>query len=108
MTTRNNPTASTTAEKDFVITRLLDAPRTLVFKAWTDPEHVKQWWGPHHFSCPICQIDLKVGSAYRFVMRGPDGTDYPMGGVYREIVVPERLVFTIKTNEHPPEWHEML
>jgi len=80
--------------REVVITRVFDAPRELVWKAWTDPKHLAQWWGPEGFTNPICEIDIRAGGAMRIVMRGPDGVDYPMGGVFREIVKPERLVFT--------------
>jgi len=81
-------------EQELVLTRVIDAPRELVFKAWTDPKHVAQWWGPRGFSNPVCELDLRPGGAIRIHMRGPDGTVYPMTGVYQEIVEPERLVFT--------------
>jgi uncharacterized protein YndB with AHSA1/START domain len=77
-----------------VITRTFSAPRELVFKAWTDPRDVAQWWGPHRFTNPVCELDARPGGAIRIHMRGPDGTVYPMTGVYEEIVEPERLVFT--------------
>jgi len=73
---------------------VFDAPRELVFKAWTEPEHLKQWWGPRGFTNPVCDVDLRLGGAWRIVMRGPDGAEYPCQGIYREIVPPERLVFT--------------
>jgi uncharacterized protein YndB with AHSA1/START domain len=66
----------------------------LVFKAWTDPDMVAAWWGPEHFTAPVCKIDLRIGGKYLFCMRGPDGKDYWGGGVYKEIVPPERLVYT--------------
>ena len=72
---------------------MFDAPRELVFKAWTDPKQVAQWWGPHGFSNPVCELGLRPGADIRIHMRGPDGTVYPMTGVYHEIVKPERLVF---------------
>jgi len=75
-------------------TRVFDAPRRLVFKAWTDPKRVAQWWGPTGFTNPRCELDVRPGGAIRIDMRGPDGTVYPMSGVYQEIVEPERLVFT--------------
>src|SRR6202046_2619911 len=81
-------------EREVVITRVFDAPRELVFKAWTDPKHMSAWFGPKVFTNPVCELDVRVGGAWHIVMRGPDGTDYPCGGVYREIVKPERLVFT--------------
>jgi uncharacterized protein YndB with AHSA1/START domain len=65
-----------------------------VFKAWTEPAHLARWWGPKGFTNPICEVDLRVGGAWRIVMRAPNGAEYPGGGVYREIVKPERLVFT--------------
>ncbi len=81
-------------EREIVITRVFDAPRELVFKAWTDAKHLAQWWGPKGFTNPVCESDARVGGAWRIVMRSPDGVEYPCGGVYREIVKPERLVFT--------------
>jgi len=75
-------------------TRVFDAPRRLVFKAWTDPKRVAQWWGPTGFTNPRCELDVRPGGAIRIDMRAPDGTVYPMSGVYQEIVEPERLVFT--------------
>jgi uncharacterized protein YndB with AHSA1/START domain len=81
-------------ERELVITRVFDAPRPLMFKLWTEPKHVAQWWGPKGFTNPVCQIDARTGGGLRIVMRAPDGVEYPMIGVFREIVVPERLVFT--------------
>jgi uncharacterized protein YndB with AHSA1/START domain len=82
------------AEREVTITRTFDAPRALVFKAWTDPQHLAQWWGPKGFTSPVCEFDAHVGGALRIHMRGPDGTVYPMKGVIRELVAPERLVFS--------------
>ena len=82
------------AKREVVITRIFDAPREFVFKAWTDPKHMARWWGPMGFTNPICELDARVGGAWRIVMRSPAGIEYPCGGVYREIVEPERLVFT--------------
>ncbi len=86
--------AAPPAKRELTITRIFDAPRSLVFKMWTDPKHVAQWWGPKGFSNPVCELDARPGGALRIVMRAPDGVDYPMTGVFREIVEPERLVFT--------------
>jgi uncharacterized protein YndB with AHSA1/START domain len=69
-------------------------PRALVFKAWTDPKHLAQWWGPQGFTNPVCEFDARAGGALRIHMSGPDGSVYPMKGVIQEIVAPERLVFT--------------
>jgi uncharacterized protein YndB with AHSA1/START domain len=85
-------TATDTCELTFV--RLLDSPRELVFSAWTDPHHLAQWWGPQGFTNPVCEVDMRPGGVIRIVMRAPDGVDYPMAGAFREIVWPERLVFT--------------
>jgi uncharacterized protein YndB with AHSA1/START domain len=77
------------------MTRVFDAPRDLVFKAYTTPELVKRWLGVHGgWSLEVCEIDLRVGGSYRFLWRGPNGAEMGMRGVYREIVVPERIVAT--------------
>jgi uncharacterized protein YndB with AHSA1/START domain len=81
-------------EREVVIERVFDAPQKLVFQAWTQPAHLARWWGPKGFTNPVCEVDLRVGGAWRIVMRAPNGAEYPGGGVYHEIVVPERLVFT--------------
>ncbi len=87
-------TASKPPADELVITRLFDAPRDLVWKAWTDPEHLKHWWGPKAFTAPVVKIDFRVGGKYLYCMRSPDGKDYWGTGIYREIVVPERIVAT--------------
>lgn len=84
---------SATTERALVMTRVFDAPRELVFRAWTDPEHLAQWWGPEGFTNPVCEFDARPGGAIRIHMRAPDGTVYPMTGVVREITPPKRLVF---------------
>ncbi len=81
-------------ERELVITRVFDAPRTLVFKMWIEPEHMVRWWGPRGFTLPSWKMDFRPGGAFRLVMRGPDDTDRRLRGVYREIVEPERLTFT--------------
>ena len=75
-------------------TRIFDAPRTLVWKAWTDPKMMAQWFGPRGFTSTVGELDVRVGGSLRIVMRGPDGNEYPMKGEFREVVPPERLVFT--------------
>ena len=77
-----------------VITRVFDAPRRLVFQAWTEPERVKRWWGPKDFTTPVCEIDLRPGGVFRTCMRSSEGQDFWSQGVYREIVEPERIVCT--------------
>jgi len=86
---------TTPSDCEIAMTRVFDAPRRFVFDAWTKPELVKQWLlGPPGWIMPVCEIDLRVGGRYRFVWRGPDGTEMGMGGVHREIVVPELIVNT--------------
>jgi len=85
-------------------TRLFDAPRDLVWRAWTDPAMLMQWWGPQGFTCPAAELDLRVGGAYRFVMKGGDGTEFPVKGVFREVVTGEKLVMTDVADEMPAEW----
>ena len=93
MTTRNRP-ATTSTERELVIERIFDAPRELVWKAWTEPEALVRWWGPKAFTTPICKTDLRVGGAFLYCMRSPEGKDYWGAGVYREIAPPERIVYT--------------
>lgn len=87
-----NATTKPLAERELTITRTFAAPRALVFAAWTDARHLAQWWGPHGFTNPVCEIDPRVGGKLRIDMRGPDGTTHHMEGAIREIVAPERLV----------------
>ena len=82
------------ATRDVNITRIIDAPRELVFRMWTDPAHMARWWGPQDFTNPVCELDVRVGGAIRIHMRAPDGAVHPMSGTFVEIVPPERLVFT--------------
>lgn len=89
-----NSDDSNASAQDIVITRIFDAPRELVWKAWTEPEHVKRWWGPKGYTSPACEIDLREGGKYLFCMRSPEGKDYWSTGVYREIVPLERIVCT--------------
>jgi len=76
------------------LTRVVEAPRQHVFKAWTDPGQVSQWWGPNGFTNPVCEINARPRGAIRIHMRAPDGVVYPMEGIYREVIEPERLVFS--------------
>ena len=100
-TTFSNP-----SDRELVITRVVDAPRRLVFEAYTKPEHLQQWLlGPEGWTMPVCEIDLRPGGAWRFVWRQPDGTEMEMHGVYREIVPPERLV---NTESWGADWPETL
>lgn len=80
--------------KLLIITRLFDAPRELVWKAWTEPGYVMRWWGPEGFTAPVVKIDLRIGGNYLFCMRSPEGRDYWSTGVYHEIVPSKRIVAT--------------
>ena len=91
---------TTSGDREIVITRTFNAPRSLVFEALTKPELVQQWMlGPPGWTMPVCEIDLKVGTTSRYVWRGPDGTEMGMSCVLREIVVPEKLVSTEKFDQ---------
>ena len=79
---------------ELLITRVFDAPRSLVFKVWTEPQHMVRWCAPHGFAITHSEGDLRPGGAWRSCMVSPDGLEFGVGGVYREIVPPERLVFT--------------
>jgi uncharacterized protein YndB with AHSA1/START domain len=82
------------SEQELVLTRVFDAPRKLVFKAWTDPKCVAVWWGPHQFTNAVCELDARPGGAIRIHMRAPTGIVYPMTGVFQEVIEPKRIVFT--------------
>jgi len=79
---------------EILITRIFDAPRELVWRAWTSPEHLMGWWGPKDYTSPACKMDFRVGGTYLFCMRSPEGQDFWSTGEYREIVPLERIVFT--------------
>jgi uncharacterized protein YndB with AHSA1/START domain len=91
--TTSDPTA-TVSDRDLIITRIFNAPREKVFKAWTDPELLKQWFAPLPYTTPIAELDVRPGGANLIVMRDPQGNDFPNRGVYLEVVENERLVFT--------------
>ena len=79
--------------RSIIATRVLDAPRDLVFAVWTDPKHLAQWWGPDGFTTTTRSFEMRKGGVWRFVMHGPDGRDYQNRITYEEIVPPERLVY---------------
>ncbi|MGE0387652.1 MAG: SRPBCC family protein [Gammaproteobacteria bacterium] len=83
-----------TTERELVLTRLIDAPREKVFRAWTEPELLKQWFTPRPWTTPVVEIDLRPGGSNYILMRGPDGEEFPNHGVYLEVVRNERLVLT--------------
>lgn len=93
-------------DREIVITRLINAPRARVFRAWTDPRQLAQWWGPHGYSNPVCSIAPRVGGALRIVMRSPAGADYPLKGEIREIVENEHLIYTMMIDTSTDAWRE--
>ena len=97
---------ATPTDQEIVITRVVDAPRRVVFDAWTKPEHVQKWMlGPPGWSMPVCEIDLRSGGRWHFVWRKTGGEEMDMSGLYREVVPPERLV---STERWGPEWPETI
>src|SRR5438128_8565437 len=94
---------TTPTEREIVLTRIFNAPRRLIFDALTRPELLERWFGPRGRSLVVCEVDLRVGGAWRFVLRGPDGRDMGMRGVYREIVPPDRSVHTESFDDFPGE-----
>ena len=94
MAAGSNAVVMEPAERVLIIERVFDAPRELVFKCWTEPEHLARWLGPRGFSCTIFACELRQGGNYRMRMRGPDGQDHRHQGVFRDIVPPERIVRT--------------
>ncbi|TAK53154.1 MAG: SRPBCC domain-containing protein [Bacteroidetes bacterium] len=87
-------TTTTQSKNELVITRIFDAPRELVWRAWTEPEHLMRWWGPKDFTSPVCKMDFRVGGKYLFCIRDPEGKDYWSTGIYREIIPMEKIVCT--------------
>jgi uncharacterized protein YndB with AHSA1/START domain len=94
---------TTPTDREIVMTRVFDAPRRLVFDAFSKPELLKQWFGPRGWSLVVCEVDLRVGGGFRFVLRGPDGKEMGMRGVYREIAPPERSVHMESFDDYPGE-----
>ncbi|WEX74101.1 SRPBCC domain-containing protein [Sinorhizobium numidicum] len=91
--------ASLKEEIALTITRVFDAPRSLVFKVWTTPEHLARWWGPKDFTVPTITADFREGGVWRSCIRSPEGQDYWAHGTYREIVPPSRIVLTFTWEE---------
>lgn len=100
-----NEAENDVAARVVVITRVFDAPRELVFEAWTSPEHVGRWWGPAGFTSTIQEMDVRPGGTFRLIMHGPDGTDYPNLIVFSEVVRPERLVYWHGDDNDPRQFH---
>ena len=97
---------TTPNDREVVVTRVVDAPRRLVFAAWTDPSHIPNWLlGPAGWTMPVCELDLRPGGAWRYVWRKSDGSEMTMAGLVREVTPPERLVTTERWG---PEWPETI
>ncbi len=97
----NALTVTTPSDREIVMTRVFDAPRELVFEAHSSCEHLSHWWGPRRYEVVSCEVDFRPGGAWRFVHRGPDGEEYGFHGEYREIVPPERIVWTFEFEGMP-------
>lgn len=93
MTGRTNHTVNRD-ERVLILERVFDAPRKMVFEAWSDCEHLKHWWGPRGWTLPVCKMDFRPGGTWHYCMRGPDGEESWGLSVYREIVAPEQLIYT--------------
>lgn len=101
MTPTNND-AQPSAGRELVISRLLDAPRALVFSMFTDPAHLSQWWGPRGYTNPVCELDPRPGGTWHNVMRSPEGDEFPTTFVYHEVVEPDRIVYSSQAGPAPP------
>ena len=88
----NQKTVSPTPDRELSISRLINAPRELVWEVWTNPEHIKHWWGPEGFTNTISVMDTKPEGTWEFIMHGPDGTDYKNKHIYKELIKPEKIV----------------
>ena len=104
---KENKIQNKQSDRELFITRLINAPRELVWKVWTDPEHVAQWWGPTGFKNTIHEMNVKAGGVWRLTMHGPDGRDYPNKIVFIEVIKPERLVYKHSDDEgtEPVNFH---
>lgn len=101
MTPESTVNAELRGDREIVISRIFDAPREMVWQAWTNPDHISSWWGPGGFSAPPCEIDLRPGGQFRIDLNGPDGNIYPCKGTFREVVEPERIVYDGPAGETP-------
>jgi uncharacterized protein YndB with AHSA1/START domain len=103
MTNTGTLTVTTPSDREIVLTRVFDAPRRMVFQAFTDPELLQLWFGPRGWTLTVCEVDLRVGGSFRFVLLGPEGTELKIRGVYLEITPPERSVHTESYDDYPGE-----
>ncbi|MBY0402348.1 MAG: SRPBCC domain-containing protein, partial [Cyanobacteria bacterium] len=93
-------------QREFQISRKIEAPLPLVWEGWTEPKYLSKWWGPPFVTTPVCDMLVKAGEPYRIVMRGQDGVDYPITGKFLEVVEPQKIVMTQDCSEHPTSWHD--
>jgi len=100
-------TVEVVSDREVLISRTFDAPRRLVWRVMTEPEFIQRWYGMKIFTVPVCEVDLRVGGRWRFVLRAPDGVEHGYSGVYREVSAPERAVYT-ENYELLGPGHEML
>jgi uncharacterized protein YndB with AHSA1/START domain len=103
MKNRGTLKVTTPTDREIVMTRVFDAPRHLVWDAFTRPDLLRRWFGPRGWALVVCEVDLRVGGGFRFVLRGPDGQEMGMRGVYRELVPPERSVHVESFDDYPGE-----
>jgi uncharacterized protein YndB with AHSA1/START domain len=101
----NSKSSSNTADREIATTRILNAPRELVWKVWTDPKHIALWWGPKGFTNTIHKMDVRPGGEWLFIMHGPDGVDYPNKVVFVEVKKPERLLYIHGDEGAPGYFH---
>lgn len=97
-----------TTDREIVITRLINAPRDLVWRMWTEPEHLEKWWGPNGFTVTTHDIDIREGGEWNFIMHGPDGRDYPNHIVFTAIVAPERIEHDHGDDEGKIHFHAII
>ena len=102
---QGSATIGNTADREIIGTRVYDAPRELVWRMWTEAEHIAKWWGPNGFTNTIHEMEVKHGGVWRFIMHGPDGTDYPNEIHYTEVVKPELLKYDQNGKEGEPGYH---
>jgi uncharacterized protein YndB with AHSA1/START domain len=103
---RNRTASENLASREIVITRVFDAPREVIWNAWTDPKQVVRWWGPRGFSLTIHEMDVRPGGVWNHTLHGPDGTDYPTMSVFIEVVKPERIVYSMMGGKKGDPGHQ--
>ncbi len=94
-------TTSPTADREIVISRVVNAPQALVFEVWTKPEHLQNWWGPNGFSITTREANISAGGYWKFTMHGPNGVDYPTDVVYHEVTPTTKLRYAVSGKDHP-------